>query len=277
VSGYWLGVSHHGGFDLDVQIDRRSFDRIRNSCRVIADAFEPGIIDVLRANAGTVLELLATLDAHIAQHGVSAGLPFPNFMFFLRTPITNWLMSWGAYGDHCAARHPKESPARAKVIAAQNGEFDASSAYRLAEGLRNYVTHVRLPPIRLSVSEHDDPAAGESTPQRHCRFEPDELLTSWNNWSRLARLDLEGSSTPILLDAFVVDSLACAERIEVLMQGLERPARRRAARVVQRARERIAGEGAPCMYEREATTRLPGESRLTQYPLPIQAAEQLLS
>src|SRR5947207_370285 len=110
VTDYWLGLSGPAGFELSVQLDRRSYDRIRHACAVVGDVLELGIVDVLRANAAAVLELLAEVDAHIEAHGVNRG-PWDSFMFMLRTTVTNWLTSWGAYREHCLARHP-EGPQR---------------------------------------------------------------------------------------------------------------------------------------------------------------------
>jgi hypothetical protein len=195
--------------------------------------------------------------------------------FDLQVLVTNWLSAWRVYRDHCTATFPKRAPQYAKLDAVRHAEFDGSPAYRLAENMRDYVTHVGLPPIHMTVSEHLDE---EDKARRtwKCWFNPQQLLEDWDRWKSPAKRDLV-ARIELTLAEIVDDVMQAAQRIEATIQTLRPPQLRRSARSILRAAQKVEDQGgAPCLLK----LHVDGSGALTKMtpiPLPTTAARELLA
>lgn len=234
----------------------------------------PTIVDVVRANAQAVTASLATIDRHFQRHGRS-NVDWPKAAFDLDLIVTNWLTTWRLYRDHSVARYRGGTRPRTTIEAAQRAEFDGHFAYRLTEQLRDFVTHVDLPPTHLALHEELD-QADITVRSRVAAFDPAELLERWDGWKAIMKNDLRAASQSVSLDDLIPDAMQSLERIEAVVAAVRRPAERRAARSVLRAANRVESLGGlPCLFKVRRSN--PGESlTFSTMPLPVDQATILL-
>jgi hypothetical protein len=101
---------------------------------------------------------------------------------------------------------------------AQNVEYDASSAYRLFNNLRNYAQHVGMPPLHFSLQESVEKEGVEIV----LEFYRDELLSTYSRWSRDAKLDLVNGADRIFLLPNLDEWSRCFHRLVKIIQTIRR-------------------------------------------------------
>jgi hypothetical protein len=257
-----------------IRLERRAAERLVVARRVVLATREPSIVDVVRANAKAVTASLSTIDRHFQRSGRS-NVDWPKAAFDLNLIVTNWLTTWRLYRDHSVGPYRKGTRPRTTIEAAQHAEFDGHFAYRLTEQLRDFVTHVDLPPTDLALHEKLD-AAGNIVRSRTAAFDPAELLERWGGWKSIVKADLRAASKPVSLDDLIPTGMQSLERIEVVVAAVRQPAERRAARSVLRAADRVANlAGLPCLFEVKVGH---AEEPLvfSPMPLPVDQAHYLL-
>jgi len=129
----------------------------------------------------------------------------------------SWLLLWGMLREHQSTdlrRRFGETTFEA-IEKVRNRTYDAHPGYRMAEGLRVYVAHLTMPPLRITGSEN---ASGTTT---SVTIDGARVL-AWDSCPGNLKKDLRATPTPDLLP-LVEDAMAALEEVLIEVFVLDVP------------------------------------------------------
>ena len=157
----WLGVVRpasepDGGVQLTVPLSRAEYDALHDACDRVKYLLDKKTIDFVCNNRDNFLELALAVGQEAKGHGTRH--PEPDYWkaayFDLQCSFTNVLDSVRLFLDHTTTRlarlHGSDSEQLDRFKGSCAAVFDSSPAYRLAYKLRDFVTHVGLPPLKFT-------------------------------------------------------------------------------------------------------------------------------
>jgi hypothetical protein len=125
-------------------------------------------------------------------------------------PLVSWLLMWAMFLDHAlhdiSDKYPNDPDRLEALRQATHDAFDRHAGYRMAEGLRDYVAHRGMPPLRIEGSVRRG-ANAERLESIAVSLDSQRLLTD-SRLNRHVRQDIENSTaivelTPMIGDAMV--------------------------------------------------------------------------
>jgi hypothetical protein len=136
------------------EIDVSEFDRINNAiffCRQYGDRLPIKIIFTTHESILRCVHTLPNVD----------GIDSRRLTDEIHAQLSAFCLFWTLFIDHAKSdlsrRFGKESAAYAAFLDACSSAYDAYPGYRLIDGLRNYVQHVRMPNVSVTVNRYLKP------------------------------------------------------------------------------------------------------------------------
>lgn len=266
--------------DLAVQISEEEHEELRTAEAVLWRSQGDEISALVVANHRALLDCEARIRERLTDPKRRGFTWLPAERTQVTVAFANWLSSVRWLLDHTRARYGSEPHIWKRIEDATHREFDNHFAYRFTYKLRDYVTHVDLAPISMTVSTRaTGSGAREDFVSLH--FVPAELLGLWDDWKARVTRDLRERTEPIELFSLVNDAMASIHRVMSDIFEEDLPEFQAAARILVSAADRLPpdsleGDSPPFLF----VARIDDDGvvrELKPSPLSINQARKVLS
>jgi hypothetical protein len=173
--------------------------------------------------------------------------PFPSQMVAVlnqeaEVALVTFLLMWRLFLDHSkhdlSQRFGKPSATFDQFIQKTSDVYDRYPGYRLIEGLRNYVQHVGLPGLQVTVSQSLE---GDGSVIRNATAVlSTSTLLDWGKCPALLRADLEKFSATLPIVDLVQDAVCAFAELASELSAIDAPELRRHFARIQQIVDEVA-------------------------------------
>jgi hypothetical protein len=271
------------GFNLAINVDQEEYDSISEALARLRRFSDQDTFELVRHNFE---ELVQTVDdvRQVLERSASNLAPARQSHRRIQTCLVNWLQSTRVFLDQTSARLRRDFGADSNAVqefeTATHSEYDAHLTYRLVYKLRDYCTHIGMPPLSMSYGasiRRQSDGSEEEVKKFKCQFDPRSLLDSWDDWRAQVTADLQGLQGPFDVVPAVTDAMEAFRRLAILAMAWEFTRASDAADLVLRSADRVSDlDGVPCVFKASITPS--GEvATISPVPLDIDLARAVAS